>query len=63
MLKHSGCGHNPTGILNTQQGECVVLCLACPQPGKNLPDDWRTILLAKRYHHDHHHFHFTDLIQ
>ncbi|KIM62429.1 hypothetical protein SCLCIDRAFT_24966 [Scleroderma citrinum Foug A] len=36
MLKRSGQGHDPTGILNTKAGECAVLCLACPQPGKNI---------------------------
>jgi len=35
MLKHSGRGHDPAGILNTKEGECAVLCPACPQPGKN----------------------------
>ncbi|KAG1830659.1 hypothetical protein EV424DRAFT_1534995 [Suillus variegatus] len=23
-------------------GTCAVLCAACPQPGKNMPDDWQT---------------------
>lgn len=40
MLKRAGRGHNPSGILATSQGECAVLCPACPQPGKNLPVDW-----------------------
>ncbi|KIK98410.1 hypothetical protein PAXRUDRAFT_31186 [Paxillus rubicundulus Ve08.2h10] len=42
LLKHSGCGHDPLGISNTQQGECAVLCPACPQP-----DDWKTVPQAK----------------
>ncbi|KAG1722852.1 hypothetical protein EDB19DRAFT_1898151 [Suillus lakei] len=25
---------------NTKSGECAVLCPACPQPGRNLPDNW-----------------------
>ncbi|OBZ77742.1 hypothetical protein A0H81_02190 [Grifola frondosa] len=25
-----------------REGECAVLCPACPQPGKNLPEDWAT---------------------
>ena len=25
----------------TKEGECAVLCPACPQPGKNLPDGWK----------------------
>ncbi|KAL4063761.1 hypothetical protein J3A83DRAFT_4361875 [Scleroderma citrinum] len=35
MLKQSGQGHDSTGLLNTKEGECTVLCTACPQPGKN----------------------------
>ncbi|KAG1858459.1 hypothetical protein DFJ58DRAFT_715870 [Suillus subalutaceus] len=29
------------GFNVTEPGGCVVLCHACPHPGKNLPDDWR----------------------
>ncbi|KIM60068.1 hypothetical protein SCLCIDRAFT_26859 [Scleroderma citrinum Foug A] len=36
MLKQSGRGHDPAGVLNTKEGECAVLCPACPQPGKNI---------------------------
>ncbi|KAG1733204.1 uncharacterized protein EDB91DRAFT_1251446 [Suillus paluster] len=28
------------GILSTKEGELAVLCPACPQPGRNLPQDW-----------------------
>jgi hypothetical protein len=41
MLKRSGRGHDPNGVAATQQGECAVLCPACPQPGMNLLDDWQ----------------------
>ncbi|KZP08329.1 hypothetical protein FIBSPDRAFT_914302 [Athelia psychrophila] len=41
MLKRAGCGHDPSGVAGTKEGECAVLCPACPQPGKNLPPDWR----------------------
>lgn len=41
MLKRAGRSHDPTGVSATQEGECAVLCPACPQPGKNLPPDWR----------------------
>ncbi|KAF7373659.1 hypothetical protein MSAN_00576700 [Mycena sanguinolenta] len=41
MLKRAGRGHDPAGIAGTQVGECALLCPACPQPGKNLPPDWR----------------------
>ncbi|KAG9310751.1 hypothetical protein JVU11DRAFT_9359 [Chiua virens] len=40
MLKRSGRGHDPSGVGNTKGGECALLCPACPQPGKNLPDNW-----------------------
>ncbi|KAG1747926.1 uncharacterized protein EDB91DRAFT_1235827 [Suillus paluster] len=29
------------GIDATTQGECAVLCPACPHPGKNLPANWK----------------------
>ncbi|KAJ7478021.1 hypothetical protein B0H11DRAFT_1726119 [Mycena galericulata] len=41
MLKRSGRGHDPDGVENTKEGECALLCPACPQPGKNLPPDWK----------------------
>ncbi|KAG1838304.1 hypothetical protein DFJ58DRAFT_718771 [Suillus subalutaceus] len=41
MLKRSGHGHDPTGVAGTSEGQCAVLCPACPQPGKNLPDNWQ----------------------
>ncbi|KAG1781328.1 hypothetical protein EV702DRAFT_928617, partial [Suillus placidus] len=47
MLKCSGRGHDPSGIDGTSQGMCMVLCPACPQPGKNLPDGWQTVTKAK----------------
>ncbi|KAG2031834.1 hypothetical protein BDR03DRAFT_936192 [Suillus americanus] len=47
MLKCFGRGHDPSGVNGTSQGECVVLCPACPQPGKNLPEGWQTASKAK----------------
>ncbi|KAG1770137.1 hypothetical protein EV702DRAFT_1181662 [Suillus placidus] len=41
MLKCAGRGHDPTGVEGMMEGECTILCPACPQPGKNLPDDWQ----------------------
>jgi len=41
LLKRAGCGHDPAGVVNTKLGECALLCPACPQPGKNLPDNWQ----------------------
>jgi hypothetical protein len=31
----------------TSEGECMVLCPACPQPGKNLPIGWENAAKAK----------------
>jgi hypothetical protein len=41
MLKRAGRGHDPDGVTATRGGELAVLCPACPQPGKNLPVDWK----------------------
>ncbi|KAG1792555.1 hypothetical protein EV424DRAFT_1475756 [Suillus variegatus] len=41
MLKRSGRGHDPKGVDATGEGDCAVLCPACPHPGKNLPDNWK----------------------
>ena len=51
MLKRAGRGHDPCGLNATQQGQCAVLCPACPQPGKNIPDSWYNVPTAKRYVH------------
>lgn len=40
QLKRSGRGHDPTGSAGTSEGECAILCPACPQPGINLPNNW-----------------------
>ncbi|KAG1817161.1 uncharacterized protein BJ212DRAFT_1576808 [Suillus subaureus] len=40
MLKRVGRGYDPSSVKNTKSGECAVLCPACPQPGRNLPDNW-----------------------
>ncbi|RXW21399.1 hypothetical protein EST38_g4451 [Candolleomyces aberdarensis] len=42
LMKRAGRGLDPSGIKGTKEGECVVLCPACPQPGVNLPDNWDT---------------------
>ena len=36
MMKCLGRGHDPAGFSQTKEGECAVLCPACPQPGKNM---------------------------
>ncbi|KAG1809071.1 uncharacterized protein BJ212DRAFT_1448831 [Suillus subaureus] len=35
---NTGCGHDPAGVDATQEGELVVLCPACPHPGKNMAE-------------------------
>ncbi|KAG1728754.1 uncharacterized protein EDB91DRAFT_1060402, partial [Suillus paluster] len=49
MLKRAGRGHDPSGIIATQQGECAVLCPVCPQPGRNLPHAWQLAPKGKRW--------------
>ncbi|KAG1725918.1 hypothetical protein EDB19DRAFT_1897703 [Suillus lakei] len=49
MLKRSGRGHDPGGVAGTSEGQCAVLCPACPQPGKNLPDNWQDAPKAKSW--------------
>ncbi|OJA09031.1 hypothetical protein AZE42_11088 [Rhizopogon vesiculosus] len=41
LLKRSARGHYSDGVQSTGEGDCAVICPACPQPGKNLPNDWR----------------------
>ncbi|KAA1479943.1 hypothetical protein DENSPDRAFT_743739, partial [Dentipellis sp. KUC8613] len=40
MAKHCGRAYDPLGLDNTSPGEMVVECPLCPQPGRNLPDNW-----------------------
>ncbi|KAG1817378.1 hypothetical protein EV424DRAFT_1472894 [Suillus variegatus] len=49
MLKRFGRGHEASGVEGTSQGECVVICLACPQPGINLPDGWEHATKDKQW--------------
>ncbi|KAF8874974.1 hypothetical protein BD779DRAFT_1613491 [Infundibulicybe gibba] len=51
MLKRGGRGHAPSGVSGTGAGELAVLCPACPQPGKNMPSDWRETPPDKRWRH------------
>ncbi|KAJ7748905.1 hypothetical protein B0H16DRAFT_1847881 [Mycena metata] len=51
MLKRTGRAHASSGVKGTKEGECALLCPACPQPGKNLPPDgsWRKVPKEKRF--------------
>ncbi|KAG6895616.1 hypothetical protein C0992_000364, partial [Termitomyces sp. T32_za158] len=42
MLKRAGRGHAANGVKGTGEGECAVLCPACPHPGINLPENWQS---------------------
>ncbi|KIL55653.1 hypothetical protein M378DRAFT_17762 [Amanita muscaria Koide BX008] len=48
-LKHGGRGHDPTGASGSSEGELVLECPACPQPGKNLPEDWDDVSPERRF--------------
>lgn len=41
-VKHSGRGHDPSGVAGTAEGELIVPCPSCPRPGINLPDGWQS---------------------
>ncbi|KAF8131200.1 hypothetical protein EV363DRAFT_1165737 [Boletus edulis] len=41
MLKRMGRAYDPHGIAATRDGQCAILCPACPHPGKNLPPNFR----------------------
>ncbi|EDR12084.1 uncharacterized protein LACBIDRAFT_324502 [Laccaria bicolor S238N-H82] len=49
MLKRFGRGHDPTGTEGTGNGQCAVLCPACPQPGWNLPANWKESMPSQRF--------------
>ncbi|KAJ7262384.1 hypothetical protein C8J57DRAFT_1183875 [Mycena rebaudengoi] len=49
MAKRCARGHHPDGCKGTKPGEAAVLCPACPQPGKNLPEDWATQADEKQF--------------
>ncbi|KAG2336372.1 hypothetical protein BDR05DRAFT_953419 [Suillus weaverae] len=40
---------NTDGVLTTEPGQCTVLCPACPQPGINLPEDWKDASSDKQW--------------
>ena len=40
LLKRAGRGHGPRGVDETKEGECAVVCPACPYPSRNLLESW-----------------------
>ncbi|KAF8121256.1 hypothetical protein EV363DRAFT_1406388 [Boletus edulis] len=45
MLKRAGQGHVAGGAVSTREGECAVLCPACPHSGINIPLDINNSLI------------------
>jgi hypothetical protein len=41
LLKRMARGHDAAGVRGTNEGQCAVLCPACPIPGVNLPVNWK----------------------
>ncbi|KAJ8480768.1 hypothetical protein ONZ45_g15534 [Pleurotus djamor] len=46
LLKRGGRGNVEDGVENIGPGELALLCLACPQPGINLPVAWMSVAIA-----------------
>jgi hypothetical protein len=42
-IKRAGRGHDPSGVDTTELRACAVNCWACPQDGRNLPDNWHDV--------------------
>jgi hypothetical protein len=51
MVIRAGRAHDLAGIAATAEGECAVLCPACPHPGINMSDGWEQASDLKRYLH------------
>ncbi|KAJ7934588.1 hypothetical protein B0H13DRAFT_1855184 [Mycena leptocephala] len=48
-MKRAGRGHDPMGVGNTKNGECAVMCWACPHDNINLPEGWRDVVPKWRF--------------
>ncbi|KAJ7820051.1 hypothetical protein B0H13DRAFT_1661106, partial [Mycena leptocephala] len=48
-LKRAGRAHDPAGVGETKNGECAVMCWACPHDKINLPDGWRNVSAEFRF--------------
>ncbi|KAH0828896.1 hypothetical protein J3R83DRAFT_2296 [Lanmaoa asiatica] len=51
MLKRAGRSFVEGGFSTTSEGQCAVLCPACPHPGKNLPQHNHDVPENKQYAH------------
>jgi hypothetical protein len=43
QLRRAGKVHDPQGVADFKAGELNVKCPACPNPERNLPEDWETL--------------------
>ncbi|KAJ7154821.1 hypothetical protein C8R46DRAFT_911140 [Mycena filopes] len=50
-MKRGKRGHAAGGARATRQGELTVMCRGCPQPGRNLPENWQEIEAIYRFIH------------
>ena len=41
-LKWAGYGYNSQNPENAAPGSLAIFCSTCPQPGRNLPEDWKS---------------------
>ncbi|KAJ8468439.1 hypothetical protein ONZ45_g17240 [Pleurotus djamor] len=49
MIKRSGRGHQTEDISSVSSGALAVDCPPCPHPSINLPSDWETAPMARRW--------------
>ncbi|KAL1690227.1 hypothetical protein GGG16DRAFT_125844 [Schizophyllum commune] len=49
VVIRAGHGHLADGVATTQAGQLALRCPACPQPGRNLPDDWQLASAADKF--------------
>jgi hypothetical protein len=48
-LKRFGRVHVPEGVKSSKEGDMQLRCPACPDPGRNLPEDWETKPESEQY--------------
>lgn len=49
MLKKAACKHNPLRVTLPLWGSVWLHALVCPQPGKNLPPNWKSAPEDQRF--------------
>ncbi|KAI6020717.1 hypothetical protein BKA83DRAFT_28289 [Pisolithus microcarpus] len=49
LFKRAGRASEQDGISTTKPGGLAMVCPACPQPGMNLPDDWKNTEPSKKF--------------